>query len=274
MVNTKKIKELPPLSNSAQEVLKIVQNDDIDVSVFTKVVEHDPALLAKLIGLANSAYFGSRSVTNVHRAVVDVLGFRTAKNIALGVVLGGIFNPKQCQHFDLPRYWFISLLTATLSREFVLSIRETIIDANEAYLSGMLNEIGLMALAYLYPQEMDQILSQEDNEVGILSGEADLIGNNHYSFSAELLESWHLPRIVSQIMCQSVPDSGREACDLCKIIHFSQRIARHVYEQSTLELDELQMPVILAGQTEVVEKIITKATTQVDSYREMAKLLS
>jgi HD-like signal output (HDOD) protein len=276
VVCIKELKELPPLSSSAREILKIASNDDVDVSVFTNVVNRDPALLARIISLANSAYFGNRMVNDVHRAIVDVLGFRTSKNIALGLVLSGIFNPKHCQRFDLPKYWLLSLLTATLTRDFAILLNHPKLDANDAYLSGMLNEIGLMALAYLYPQEMDQVLLHEENEA-IYESEKAIFGSSHYAISAQLLESWYLPEIVYKIMRHSDPDpdSDQVACDLCQFVLFSWSIAHKIYAQEeTVELDELQLPHILGDHVEQVKAIISNASEQLESHREMANLLS
>lgn len=274
VVCIKELKQLPPLSNSAREILKIAYNDDIDISVFTKIVERDPALLAKLIGLANSAYFGNRSLSDVHRAIVDVLGLRTAKNIAMGLVLGGVFNPRQCRRFQLPKYWFLSLLTATLAKEFCLCANDDKIDPNDAYLSGMLNEIGLMALAYLHPEEMEEIMLHEDDEARMYEAEMEFFGQSHYAISTQLLESWRLPNIVCQIMGQSAPDLTEEECVLCQIIKFSRKIARNIYEQLPIELTDCQPPSVIAEQSDRINSIINNANTQNEAYREMANLLS
>lgn len=287
-VCTNELKEIPPLSGSAREILKIIQDDDIDLSVFARVIEQDPALLARIIGLANSAYFGSRGVNDVHRAIIDVLGFRTAKNIALGVVLGGIFSPGQCRAFDLPKFWFVSIVTATLARDCVSRLKLSSLNANDAYLSGMLNEIGLMALAYFHPDEMSQILTQAEksSEESIVEREMSVFGNNHYKISVQLLKYWHLPDIVTQIMQESDSNlninSGmsenngnyREPGDLYRIIEFSGFIANLIYEGAAIEPDTLNLPDVIVGQPVILFSLINDAREQVESYREMANLLS
>lgn len=274
-VQTKELKELPPLSSSAREILKIVYKDDVDISVFVRIVESDPVLLARIIGLANSAFYGVRAtVTSVQRAIIDVLGFRTAKNIALGVVLGGIFNPKSCRAFDLPKYWLISLLTATLSRDIIVESGLTSLDANDAYLTGMLNEIGVMALAYLHPIEMEQVLSDNADDKTILATEMEIFGDNHYAISMQLMSDWKLPDIVNQIMLESVPDSEQKAGDLCQIIHFSRMIANKIYEQKTIDLEEFKLPTIISQHSSTIDSIISNTKIQVDAYQEMANLLS
>ncbi|MCW8932531.1 MAG: HDOD domain-containing protein [Gammaproteobacteria bacterium] len=266
------LNELPPLSSSAREILKIIHDDDADIAHFSQIVERDPALLSRTIGLANSAYFGNRAVTDVQRAIIDVLGLRTAKNIVLGVVLGGIFNPKSCKAFDLPRYWFVSLMTATLARDIAIGLKMTSLDANEAYLSGMLNEIGLMALAYLYPAEMGSVLS--DSDTSIYESENELFGQNHYDISARFLNDWQLPEFVTDVMLESSLNSKKECSNLCHIIYFANTLSNMIYDDSTINISEMNIPDIVLDEAHLIDSIIKNASGQVDAYRDMANLLS
>jgi len=230
--------------------------------------------LARIIALANSAFYGVRALTDIQRAIIDVLGFRTAKNIALGVVLEGVFNPKNCRTFNLPKYWLLSLLTASLSRDIILKLKFTHLNANDAYLCGMLNEIGLMALAYLHPYEMAEILSHEGDEESFFSREMDIFGDNHYSIGIHLMNEWGLPDIVSQVMLESAPDSEQETGELSQLIHFSRLIAYKIYEHKPVDLGEIQLPAILSQHPAIFDAIVTNTKVQVDAYQEMANLLS
>ncbi len=266
------LKELPPLSSSAREILKIIHDDDADISQLSRIIERDPALLSRIIGLANSAFFGARSVSSVHRAIIDVLGLRTAKNIVLGVVLGGIFNPRQCQAFDLPRYWFVSLMTATLAKDFSLALKMSSLDANDAYLSGMLNEIGLMAMAYLYPAEMQQVLADDGHSIP--AREKELFGQSHYEISAVFLTDWQLPQIVIDVMLESDHNPQTHCGDLCRIICLAHCLANMSYDGLPVDLTEMELPEIIAQHIDVIDAIIKEAGEKVETYREMAGLLS
>jgi HD-like signal output (HDOD) protein len=266
------LKELPPLSISAREILKIVHDDDAHVAELSRIIERDPALLSRIIGLSNSAFFGAREVTDVQRAIIDVLGFRTAKNIVLGVVLGGIFNPKQCRSFDLPRYWFVSLMTATLAKDIAMGLKMSSMDANDAYLSGMLNEIGLMALAYLYPDKLQTILSEKSTHLA--EREKEIFGQSHYEISAKFLREWKLPNIVMEVMLESCHLLKKECGELCSVICLAHSLANMIYEDVPIELSVMSLPTVLEHQSKLVDSIIEKTKEQVEIYREMATLLS
>ena len=282
-----KLDELPPLSNAARKILEIIYNPDIDISVFVDVVEQDPVLLAKLIGLANSAYYGRRKISSAQRAIIDILGLKTAKNIALGVVLSGIFDTRQCPNFKVEDFWLNSLLSARLAREFAVYITD--IELDEAYLCAMLYEIGQMALAFLYPDVINQILAEEQTQK--IARELEIFGRNHYSISAELLEKWNLPEIVVQVLSESAEVGGSEdkteyqtveLSKMTRLILLCRTLSSVILskdsqvDSATEQVDVVPEPLpdFLQPVKSELEAILRKTAGNLDDYREMARLLS
>ncbi len=286
-ISMEKLNELPPLSNAARKILEIIYNPDIDISVFVDVVEQDPVLLGKLIGLANSSYYGHRKISSAERAIIDILGLRTAKNIALGVVLSGIFDTRHCPNFKVGDYWLNSLLSARLGREFAVYVTD--IQRDEVYLCAMLYEIGQMALAFLYPQVMNRILAEE--QTLRMVRELKNFGRNHYSISAELLEKWNLPEIVVQVLSESaeIESSGDkteyQTVELSKMTQLillcntlsSAILSKENQMESIAEQDDTlpePLPDFLQPVKTELEAILRKTASNLDDYQEMAQLLS
>jgi HD-like signal output (HDOD) protein len=274
-----KLNELPPLSNAARKILEIIYNPDIDIAVFVEVVEQDPVLLGKLIGLANSAYYGNRKVTSAERAIIDILGLRTAKNIALGVVLSGIFDTRQCPDFNVSEYWLNSLLSARLAREFAQFVSE--IEADEAYLCAMLYEIGQMALAFLYPEAMNQILAED--EALRLSREIETFGSNHYAVSAALLDKWHLPETVVHVLKESSVTDNTESSKMTRLIRLCKQLSSELLaspvpaelqQEQSPELSSYPLPDFLQPFKTELESAIKKTAAKLSEFKEMAQLLS
>ncbi len=287
LISMEKLNDLPPLSNAARKILEIIYDSDIDISVFVEVVEQDPVLLGKLIGLANSAYYGRRQVSSAERAIIDILGLRTAKNIALGVVLSGIFDTRKCPNFKVADYWLKSLLSARLARDLALNIKD--IEADEAYLCAMLYEIGQMALAFLYPEVMDRILAEKSSQR--LAREFEFFARNHYSISAELLEKWHLPEIVVQVLTESVDlrgeaeiaAKGSELSKMTQLVLSSKQLGAQLLApqeqaeseaEQAVELSESSLPDFLQPHKAELKRAIRKAADKLDDFQEMAQLLS
>src|SRR5690606_30817792 len=103
----RQLQSLAPLPVVAQKLLQDLEREDLSLAQLAGVIEMDPALTARLMGLSNSAYFaGSTPATSVVDAVGRVLGLDLVKNLALGVVLGGAFDTGRCSAFHAEEFWF------------------------------------------------------------------------------------------------------------------------------------------------------------------------
>ncbi|HKJ87039.1 MAG TPA: HDOD domain-containing protein, partial [Gammaproteobacteria bacterium] len=106
--------ELPPLPHVATELLSLLHaSDDKELERLRFLVEQDPGLTARVMGWANSAYFGTRgNVRTLNRAIFGILGLRTVTSLILSIVLNRAFDTRACPAFELEDYWFRALLTA------------------------------------------------------------------------------------------------------------------------------------------------------------------
>ena len=104
---------LPPLPVTAQRILTCFGDEFIDADKVTDVIEQDPGICAKLLGLANSAYFGlAEGVNTIAEAVSRVLGVETVRSLVLAMAIQQTFNSRNCPRFDTERFWVQSLSAA------------------------------------------------------------------------------------------------------------------------------------------------------------------
>ena len=52
------LKQLPPLSATAARLLESLSNDNFSLSTLSGIISQDPGITARILGVANSAYFG------------------------------------------------------------------------------------------------------------------------------------------------------------------------------------------------------------------------
>ncbi len=185
---------LPSLPAVALRILELSKNEDSGLGDYADAIASDPALTAKVLRLSNSATLGLvREVTTLQQAT-SVLGLRTVNMMALGFSLVRAF-PKAHEEGQLPldQFWKRSLLGAVASREFGRLCGAPI--ADEAFLCGLLSEIGVLVIAKGLPEQFAEAFEHAggwptpDVERAVFGFEA-------VDVAEALLERWGMPALI------------------------------------------------------------------------------
>lgn len=186
------ISDLPSLPRAAIKIIEMAQDPDVDLQKLGKAIELDPALATKLVRLSNSSLFGlSREVVSVHQALV-ILGLRTVKMAALSFTLLESF-PKGKEGRLLADIWRRVLINANGCR---LLAGLFSIDPEEAFLAGMLQDIGMLLLARTHSDAYLHLFERAANgdEGDLVHLEKELYQIDHAEMGARVLDSWNLPK--------------------------------------------------------------------------------
>jgi HD-like signal output (HDOD) protein len=206
-----KVKQLPPLSTTAAKLLEAVSNDEIDLKALAAIIDQDPGLTARIVGLANSAYFAQPApVYSVEEAIIRVLGLNMVKSLALGISVARVFNLEKCPVFDLPGYWYKALAAGQLARSLALLLpaaRRP--DAAALYLGGLFHNLGTLLLVHVMGEAYAGVLQVAAQEPAgrRLDIERERLGLDHRQAGAWLAERWHLPPVIVTMMGSLGDDS-------------------------------------------------------------------
>lgn len=197
-----RIKNLPDLPASSMRIIDAVNNPDISIEELTNILSLSPVLVARLLGLANSAYFGhSGEVSDLKIAIMRVLGMNLVKSLTLGVILNLVLDTRKCRQFNNERLWMEALFTAILSQQFSRQIHDEALNPTFVYTAGLLLNIGVVAAVYLLPEETNQIFLNTVKNASSVSQEMScLIGMNQYQLGGILLQHWHLPMLYQTVL--------------------------------------------------------------------------
>lgn len=241
--------DLPPLPHIAQMVLEEVSKEDVNINQLSRVIERDPGLLARIIGIANSAFYGCPDkIYTVADAIIKVLGLNLVKSLALGIVLNGPLSTARCKGFQLDQYWFASMHTAFLAKQLSATIAwedEGVKD--HIYLCGLLHNLGLLVLVYCFPKQMEEVfvLAGEDEGRDLFAIERDILGITHAEAGGLLARKWNLPADVARVMEHHHDDGYRgEFWQLSALVGLSMHVAM-------LDCDEIE------GNTEVSRYLLS-----------------
>jgi HD-like signal output (HDOD) protein len=189
------LQRIPTPSTVALRILRLVEDERTEPSDLTEVLERDPALVARVLRLANSAFYSrGRSVPTLDRAAM-ILGFRTLKVVVLGFAIAdGLPKRGVVGGLDLTTYWARSIAQAVAARGFAALVGSRY--REEAYLSGLLAEIGRVGYALALPQEYEALVAARGSWPTAEQEQATL-GMSSADFGSVLLGSWGLPPLLA-----------------------------------------------------------------------------
>jgi HD-like signal output (HDOD) protein len=181
--------KLPTVPKVTQQLIASFSDEDVSIGVIAEQIAADPTLSAKLLRLANSAYFHvSRTVGTVDDAI-RMLGFVMVRNLVLGNGMAAAY-PKVAG-LDLPQFWRYNIYTASAARWLA---RTGDGNADLAFTLGLLHGIGQLQLHVSAPEEVAPL----DRQMHVLDGERAalerrLLGFDFGDVAAELALLWHFP---------------------------------------------------------------------------------
>lgn len=233
----RRILDIAPLPVIGQRLLDDLSNEGTTIPHLASIIEMDPGLTARLIGLANSAYFAlPNPVYTVEETITRVLGLNMVRSIALGIVLNAPFDTRRCRPFQLNRYWFVAMSTAWLARALAPRMKETpVLSGDFAYLSGMMHNFGLIVLASAFPDEMTEVFtrSASNSDVTVASIENEVLGINHHLAAGVLARRWHLPpAVVAVVENHSDPTYQGMHHEMCTLIGLCSRQAHALFSKT------------------------------------------
>ena len=195
---------LPLLPAAGQRLLAVINQpvDKIDFVSFSKTVEADPALTAKLLQLANSSYFGTlKEITSVRQAITY---------IGLEETITSVYNiffkqalPKfpALEGFSGKDYWDQSWACATANRMLGHPVHHQMVQAvpSELYITGLLHGVGKIFLAINRTKQFQECIQySREHKKPLAQVEADLIGTTDTEIAYNVLKKWNLPEHICQ----------------------------------------------------------------------------
>ena len=184
------ITKLPALPQALDELNEACDSIEVDIVAVAKIVAREPGISARILQLANSVLFGARNViTEIDQAVV-YLGIDTVRNLAISVSVHEVFSgQKSVSGFSLPQFWHHSLHVAILAK--MLAEEAGYPKPAEAYLAGLVHDIGKLLLLCNFPEQFNNLL-RDSSARDITEKEILHIGISHSQAAAMLIRSWKL----------------------------------------------------------------------------------
>jgi len=214
---------LPTAPKVVQDLISSFNDDHVSTEEIAHKLAADPVLSAKLLRLANSAYYHvSRSVSTVNQAVV-MLGFITVRTLVISSSLVNGF--KSAPGLDLKQFWRYSLNTAAAAKWLAKEADE---NSDLAFTVGMTHGIGQLVIHAGMPAQAVQLdKTSSPFDADRFAKERDAWGYDYTEVGAELAKRWKFPQAFSDaIRGFPYPLKDQTFDRMAGIIHLAAWVAR------------------------------------------------
>ena len=225
--------ELPPIPLVAGKALDILANPESSLQKLTRVLEQDPSLLSTIIKVSNSAlYFTGQEITTLQTAVTK-LGITIIRSLVLTAATHTLFPTDNPKIKELSQsLWYHVKGCGFAARIIAKAIHYS--DPEEAFVGGLLHDIGKLAILLHYPDEYEKV-EHESAKKATASYliEKQLLGFSHTDIGQLLLSKWHMPKALQTcVHFHHVPEEASDAYrQLAMIIHLAD-LQMHSLENS------------------------------------------
>jgi putative nucleotidyltransferase with HDIG domain len=194
---------LPVMPRKAAALLRTSDETASPVEL-AAIAAGDPVLSSRLIGAANSGAYGSRhTIMGLKEATLRV-GVPEARKVLLAACLGGLFASKPLQEL-----WLHCQEVA--ARAFEIA-QECGVDGNQAWLAGLLHDIGRLVLLSCPPAAAVNLMDLIGEGFPLVYAEMLTFGQDHAAVGAALLREWNVPaEIAAAVELHHEPERSPEA---------------------------------------------------------------
>lgn len=268
----KALKDLPPMPDVVIKAQEVMSNPASSFKDLGAIIETDQAIAARVLKLANSAYYGLRGmVSSIHQAMV-VLGFEALGELITVVGASGLIdNILNGYRLESGSLWQHSLAVAFGSK--IIAQKRYPRLENDAFSAGLLHDAGKIIMdPFVLDREADFEALMRDEKTTFLTAEKQIFGFDHADITHEICLKWGIPDTQCFAIKYHHQPSQSDGNSLAYILHIADLIAMQsgigtgfdamLYQAEAgaldyLRIDKVEMDEISLQVIESVNKIAT-----------------
>jgi putative nucleotidyltransferase with HDIG domain len=212
---------LPAMPQILLKLIELCQSDEAGLAELAELIANDAGMSARVLSIANSAAYhrGGRSVD-----LMQALSAMGSDMLKLLVISESVYQTvssfPHSRSTDMRRFWKHALTTAVMAREIAKKMAHP--QAEEAYLGGLLHDVGRLALLAAAPNEYSPHFWTPDDEQ-LCAIEQRVLQINHAEAGAWLIERWDLDSFLADSVLYHHEATARveTAHPLIRIVHLA-----------------------------------------------------
>ncbi|MDD5364990.1 MAG: HDOD domain-containing protein [Gallionellaceae bacterium] len=190
---------LPALPQVLLRLLELCRQEDSGLDDIAKLIGQEPALSAKLLTLACSADRHGRQAPRSLLQALMQLGLDSARTAVIGESIQQVFNGLVGnQEINLGVFWQHSLGAAILAKRLARAAGYPHVE--EAYLAGLLHDVGQLAMLATFPSEYHRAFAEGHDDTWLSRWEENVFGFTHAEVGTWLAARWQLDGFLADAL--------------------------------------------------------------------------
>jgi HD-like signal output (HDOD) protein len=181
---------LPPFPQVALQVLQLANNENVQLHELSGLISSDPAFASEVLTIANSLLYAPRFPASSIMQAIAVLGANNLQGLCMTVGVR-TYMGRALNQPAMRAIWRHNLACALIADQLA---SVGFLDRDVAYTSGVMHDIGRLALAVIRPKEYSLLLGvHSGSAASILKAELELFGWDHCEAGRQLITDWKMP---------------------------------------------------------------------------------
>ena len=195
----KYLKNIPIMPDVATKILTYAEGlGEVSFSELEDLISLDPGLTAKILKVANSALYARQQQITRLQTAISLMGFKAIKSLVMLISASNMFQKNAVTPF-YKFFWQHSLITAFIARKLCDTAGLSRLK-EEAFLAGLLHDIGQIALYESKPGGFDSVMEYMNiDERKTCQEEIRTFGVDHLTIGRKILESWNFPTMYADV---------------------------------------------------------------------------
>lgn len=238
--NATQLISLPEISLRINE---LANDPDSTADDMAKLISQDPALVVRMLKIANSAYYGlSTEIETITRAVA-VLGTNKIRDLVLSTSTSEAFDGIPNDLITMQDFWHHSLYCGLLAQ--ILCKKSNKANPESIFIAGLLHDIGQLLMFNQLPEKSHEailLLMEGTEELETYEAERHVFGFDHMQVGAELIKAWKLAPVLQEcVEFHHEPQNAKKFPAEVALINIANAVAVMADFDSMSEEDEIPM---------------------------------
>jgi putative nucleotidyltransferase with HDIG domain len=191
--------DLPPFPLVATRLLEVLSQENAHITGVGRIIAAEPVFASRVLQMANSPLFALQTQVKTISHAIVLLGLDRVKAITVTRALGDFVAPV-LKSQSLRACWENSLACALLSEKLARACK---MDTDFAYVSGLLRDIGRLALLVKYPDSYANLLAVSgEQDFDLIETERELFDIDHCQAGAWLMAKMPFPPELCEVVAK------------------------------------------------------------------------